>query len=211
MTANLRHAQSGVLKPAPLGFSWTTLFFSGFPALFRGDLKWAVIMWIVHCSMIVVSFFTFGLASLAAHIAFAAIYNKRYIVELMAQGFEPADDHSRNEMARMGVVAMQGPVVTPSSYTPHWEEPEPVPEPEPVRKANLERQTLAAARARNGVLTPTDVSIDAECSLDKAKQMLEDMVSRGHAEMRSTRSGDLVYAFPSLLDEKQRNQLEPLV
>ena len=86
MTVNLRHVQSGILKPAPVGFSWTTLFFSGFPALFRGDLKWAVIMWIVEGSMLVVSIFTGGIASIVVHIAFAAIYNKRYIVELMAQG-----------------------------------------------------------------------------------------------------------------------------
>ena len=134
----------------------------------------------------------------------------------MAQGFTPADDHSRNEMDQKGIVVMQGTAApaTNSQWAPHWEpdpDPEPLPEPEPVGKASLERQTLAAARARNGVLTPTDVSIDAECELDKAKQLLEDLVQRGHAEIRSTRDGDLVYAFPSVLGEKQREELEPLI
>lgn len=36
-TIRLTHKNSGVLKDGYYGFSWTTLFFGSFPALFRGD------------------------------------------------------------------------------------------------------------------------------------------------------------------------------
>lgn len=37
-TVMLRHPQTGILKKGLYGYSWTTLFFSGFPAIFRGDI-----------------------------------------------------------------------------------------------------------------------------------------------------------------------------
>ena len=67
----------GVVKDAPVGFSWTTFFFGFFPALIRGDWLWAVII----CAA---TFVTFGLAV----IVFAFIYNRLYIQGLLKQGFK---------------------------------------------------------------------------------------------------------------------------
>ena len=69
--------KSGVVKDAPVGFSWTTFFFGFFPALIRGDWLWAVIIFAA-------SFVTFGFAS----IVFAFIYNRLYIQGLLKQGFK---------------------------------------------------------------------------------------------------------------------------
>ena len=67
----------GVMKEAPVGFSWTTLFFGFFPALIRGDWLWAVIIFAA-------TFVTFGLAG----IVFAFIYNRLYIQSLVEKGFK---------------------------------------------------------------------------------------------------------------------------
>ena len=69
--------KSGVVKDAPVGFSWTTFFFGFFPALIRGDWLWAVIIFAA-------TFVTFGLAGLV----FAFIYNRLYIQGLLKQGFK---------------------------------------------------------------------------------------------------------------------------
>ena len=67
----------GVMKEAPVGFSWTTLFFGMFPALLRGDIKWTLIM-------LIAGFITFGLA----FIVFAFIYNRLYITSMIESGYK---------------------------------------------------------------------------------------------------------------------------
>ena len=74
-TVNL--VKSGLVKQAPVGFSWTTLFFGMFPALFRGDFKWTLIM-------LIVGFVTVGLAFLV----FAFIYNRLYITSMIESGYK---------------------------------------------------------------------------------------------------------------------------
>jgi|TARA_Y100000031_G_scaffold129572_1_gene148714 hypothetical protein len=69
--------KSGIVKEAPVGFSWTTFFFGFFPALIRGDWLWALII----CAA---TFVTFGLSG----IVFAFIYNRIYIQGLLKQGFK---------------------------------------------------------------------------------------------------------------------------
>lgn len=92
MTVNLKHSQSGLVKEAPVGFSWTTFFFGFFPALFRGDIKWAAIMFLVACV-------TFGVSWLV----FPFVYNKLYVKGLLENGYVPADDQSKSVLAGVGI------------------------------------------------------------------------------------------------------------
>ena len=69
--------KSGVVKDAPVGFSWTTLFFWFFPALIRGDWFWAMIIFVA-------SLVTFGVASLV----FPFIYNRLYITSMIEGGYK---------------------------------------------------------------------------------------------------------------------------
>lgn len=73
----MENPHTGIMKKAPVGFSWATLFFSGFPALFRGDMKWFFIQ-------IIVSMFT----GCISNIIFGFTYNKTYINTLLEKGFK---------------------------------------------------------------------------------------------------------------------------
>jgi hypothetical protein len=81
--------ETGVVKEVKDGFSWTTLFFGMFVPLVRGDLKWAIIIFLIHALL---APFTFGIGNLIANIIFAVKYNKIYIRELREKGYRIADD-----------------------------------------------------------------------------------------------------------------------
>ncbi len=72
-----KNPNTGAMKEAPVGFSWTTFFFGCFPALFRGDVKYGVIQFVI-------AMVTMGVSN----IVFAFIYNKLYIKDLIGQGFK---------------------------------------------------------------------------------------------------------------------------
>lgn len=73
--------QLGASKTVKTGFSWTTLFFGCFPAMFRGDWKWAIIMFIVALITSGISWFVFPF-----------FYNKLYIQDLLNKGYRPLDE-----------------------------------------------------------------------------------------------------------------------
>jgi hypothetical protein len=67
----MENPNTGIIKKAPVGISYTTLFFGGFPALFRGDLMWFLIQVLIrHCVKCGKQFFTSGLTS------FPVLFNK---------------------------------------------------------------------------------------------------------------------------------------
>jgi TM2 domain-containing membrane protein YozV len=78
MKLSMENPNTGIIKTAPVGFSWTTLFFSGFPSLFRGDIKWFIIQVLLCWTGI-------------SFIIFAFIYNKIYINKLLEKGFKVKD------------------------------------------------------------------------------------------------------------------------
>lgn len=64
------------LKKAPIGFSWTTFFFGGWPAIFRQDWLWGI-------ALILACVFTWGIAGIVC----AFIYNKSYLKRLYDKGY----------------------------------------------------------------------------------------------------------------------------
>ena len=75
--------QFGQVRTAKVGFSWTVFFFGFFVPIFRGDVKWTVIMFVA-------SVLTVWLANLV----FCFTYNGTYIRDLLAKGYYPTDDYS---------------------------------------------------------------------------------------------------------------------
>jgi hypothetical protein len=94
MIISLKDKNSGLVKNAKVGFSWTTLFFGFLPTLFREDWKWCAIE-------IVLAIVTCGISWLA----FPFIYNKLYIKTLLGKGYEPADENSKNILQSKGIIA----------------------------------------------------------------------------------------------------------
>jgi hypothetical protein len=82
----LKNPTTGEIKMAPVGYSWTVLFFSCFPPLFRSDWKHFAIILVLNA-------FTFGFAGLV----FSFIYNKMYIKDLIyTRGFKVTGCRSGN-------------------------------------------------------------------------------------------------------------------
>ena len=90
----LNHPQTSMVKTVKVGFSWTMFFFGFFVPLFRGDWKWAIIIFLTAAV-------TFSLSSLI----FMFIYNKIYINELLEKGYVAADGHAENVLASKGIIA----------------------------------------------------------------------------------------------------------
>lgn len=72
----LHNPGNGVFRKGYYGFSWTTLFFGGYPALFRGDP--------VGFLVIIASILTFGLVQFI----WAFFYNKSYTLRLIDKGYQ---------------------------------------------------------------------------------------------------------------------------
>ena len=72
----LYNERIGVYKDYHSGFSWTVLFFGFWPALFRGDWKWAAIIFLCCWAL-----------WFPACIFFAIKYNELYVKDLIQSGY----------------------------------------------------------------------------------------------------------------------------
>lgn len=77
------------MKTGLYGFSWTTLFFSGLPALLRGDLITGVLV-------LVLSFSSFWIVALI----WAFLYNRVYTTRLLESGYIFWDTPDRTAEAK---------------------------------------------------------------------------------------------------------------
>lgn len=79
------HPETGVVKDGFYGFSWTSFFFGGFPAVFRGDIGSGLAV-LAFSLLIVIP--TFGIGPLVLFIVWGFVYNKRYTVGLLEKGYK---------------------------------------------------------------------------------------------------------------------------
>jgi hypothetical protein len=91
----LQHPATGVTKTGFYGFSWTTFFFGGIPALFRGDI-------IIGLVVVVLNFFTAWIAG----IIWSFFYNKHYTIKLVEKGYVLVGSESEVSAAKsaLGIV-----------------------------------------------------------------------------------------------------------
>jgi len=95
-----KNPNTGSMKEAPVGFSWTTFFFGCFPALFRGDLKYGLLQFVI-------AIITMGFSN----IVFGFIYNKFYIKDLIGQGFKAQSIASGDINFASAKIGMQIPML----------------------------------------------------------------------------------------------------
>lgn len=88
ITVNMRHPQTGLTKKGFAGFSWTTLFFGAFPALFRGDFSTFIGAFAIF---LILAITTAGIGALVASLVWAFKYNKFYTSKLLEKGYEFSD------------------------------------------------------------------------------------------------------------------------
>lgn len=73
----MKNPMTGMMREAPVGFSWTVFFFGPVPALFRRDFAGFLIMFVV-------GLMTLGLST----IVFMFIYNKMHLKGLIKDGYK---------------------------------------------------------------------------------------------------------------------------
>lgn len=92
---------NGLRKEVKVGFSWTTFFFGFFVPLFRGDLKWAAIMFF---GAILLGIATAGIGGAVLGIVMSFVYNKIYIKELIEKGWRPLGDEHRQLLEDKNII-----------------------------------------------------------------------------------------------------------
>ncbi|WP_034996147.1 hypothetical protein [Liquorilactobacillus vini] len=99
MRINLKNPATNQFKQCKIGFSWTVFFFGFFPALFRGDWKWTVIILLID---LLTGAWSYGILSGVTNIVFAFVYNKLYVNDLLTAGYQPADSASKDALLAKG-------------------------------------------------------------------------------------------------------------
>jgi TM2 domain-containing membrane protein YozV len=64
-----------------------------------------------------------------------------------------------------------------------------------IKKDSLERVILKTAKDNQGIATSSEVALESGLSIDQAKRALEKLVSNGHADIRVSKNGNMVYFF----------------
>jgi predicted transcriptional regulator/TM2 domain-containing membrane protein YozV len=67
-------------------------------------------------------------------------------------------------------------------------------------KETVERTILRLAKQNKGIITASELALEANVSMDEAKKVLDTLVNKGFAELRVRKTGTLVYTLPELMD-----------
>jgi TM2 domain-containing membrane protein YozV/predicted transcriptional regulator len=68
-------------------------------------------------------------------------------------------------------------------------------------RETVERTILRLAKQNKGILTASELALEANIPIDEAKKVLDTLVSKGFAELRVRRTGTLVYTIPEMMED----------
>ena len=89
-TLDFKNPNTGENRKAPVGYSWTVLFWNFFPPIFRSDYKWAAFILFPTLLGIVIAELlapSSGPVGFWVGLVFGFFYNKMHIKELVKKGF----------------------------------------------------------------------------------------------------------------------------
>ena len=69
-----------------------------------------------------------------------------------------------------------------------------------TRKEKPEQGILKLARKNKGILTISEVALELEIELDEAKKYLDNLVSKGFADIRIRKNGAIVYVITDMVN-----------
>lgn len=80
------------------------------------------------------------------------------------------------------------------------------------KKAHAKNQhrILRLAREKGGSLTVTEAAMDTRITVEKTEEILRELTISGHAEMRISDSGLVVYHFPEIEHWDEKNRARPV-
>jgi len=104
----MKQRETGIMKDGYYGFSWTTLLFGFFPALFRGDFITFIGGFVITA---IIALVTFGIGALFINLVWAFMYNKYFTRKLLERGYAFAGSEGDNALAasNLGVIAPSNP------------------------------------------------------------------------------------------------------
>lgn len=68
-------------------------------------------------------------------------------------------------------------------------------------RETIEKIILRTARKNGGYVTPGEVAIEGDVTVDQARTALDKLAGKGYAQMRVRTSGVIVYAFPEFFQD----------
>jgi hypothetical protein len=78
------------------------------------------------------------------------------------------------------------------------------------RYARDQHRLIRLARERGGSLTVLEAAADCRMPVDKAEEILRDLAVRGHAEVRVSESGMVVYHFLEIERQDEKGRARPV-
>jgi predicted transcriptional regulator len=72
----------------------------------------------------------------------------------------------------------------------------------PAKRDSPERVILRLAKTNKGVVTTSDLALEANIPIEEAKKALEDLLAKGFVELEVTKTGALVYTVPDMAGDR---------
>ncbi|MBN1648366.1 MAG: TM2 domain-containing protein [Spirochaetales bacterium] len=80
----------------------------------------------------------------------------------------------------------------------------------PTKQA-MEQIILGVARKNEGVVTPSELALEAGMSIDQSKKALDTLTSKGFADMRVTKTGTIIYYFADFAPRGSHDEFDDML